>query len=404
MKRTTDLVIFALPRWDQPISSPALSLAKEFAKSNRVFYIEHPYSWKDAIKERNTPEVQKRKDAIFKGKNIYTNPPDFPEKLTIVTPPVTYPINGLPAGALYDFLGKLNDKRIYSTIRRILKDYQVKDWIYVNSFDPFFARDFPADLKPLAKVYQCMDDHSQVEYSAKHGIRLEEDIVRKFDLTLNTSKELARINAAFTKHSYFHPNAAEINLFKTAVEDPLPRPKELEGIDKKIIGFTGSIEYRTDFELILKLAKHHSDKQLVFVGPLRTTEMEEMGIINLPNVTMVGPKKITELPQYLKFMDVVIIPYKKNKLTKSIYPLKINEYLGAGRAVVAVHFSEDIKTFDDVAYIADDHDDFIHLVDVAIKEDSPEKIKQRMEVAAKNTWTARVEQFWDILDVWEKSS
>jgi hypothetical protein len=156
--------------------------------------------------------------------------------------------------------------------------------------------------------------------------------------------------------------------------------------------------------LILKLAKHHSDKQLVFVGPLRTTEMEEMGIINLPNVTMVGPKKITELPQYLKFMDVVIIPYKKNKLTKSIYPLKINEYLGAGRAVVAVHFSEDIKTFDDVAYIADDHEDFIRLVDVAIKEDSPEKIKQRMEVAAKNTWTARVEQFWDILDVWEKSS
>ena len=403
MNRNTVIIIFALPRWDQPISSPALSLAKEFAQTNRVFYVEHPYSWKDVISEWKTPEVKKRKKALFRKKDIYTNPADFPKNLTVVTPPVTYPINSLPPGFLYNVLAHRNDQRIFNTIRKVCADYNVKEWVFINSFDPLFARDFPDDLNPLVKVYQCMDDLSQVDYSARHGIRLEQDIVRKFDITLCTSKELTRINSEFTDHSYFHPNAADISLFKKAVEVDLPKPKELQGIDKKIIGFTGSIEYRTDFELLLKLAKHHIDKQLVFVGPLRAPEMSEMGIVDLPNVTMVGPKKITELPAYLKYMDVVIIPYKKNKLTRSIYPLKINEYLGAGRPVVAIHFSEDINTFNDVAWIADDHDAFIKMVGEAIETDSKEKLKKRIQRAEKNTWTARVEQFWDIVDTWEKT-
>src|SRR5688572_17271148 len=94
----SDIICLSLSRWDAPISSPALSLAKEFAKSNRVFYVEHPYSWKDFLTWRNTPEVQKRKEALLHGKNIYSNPSSLPENLTIVTPQITLPINFLPPG------------------------------------------------------------------------------------------------------------------------------------------------------------------------------------------------------------------------------------------------------------------------------------------------------------------
>lgn len=402
INKKADIVFFALPRWDQPISSPALSLAKEFARTNRVFYIEHPYSLKDVITEWATPEVKKRRRAILRKKDIYTNPASFPENLTIVAPPVTLPVNFLPPGGMYDFFSGVNDRRIFGTIRRILQDYGVKEWVYINSFDPFFARDFPADLKPLVKVYQCMDDISEVGYSKRHGARLEEDITRKFDITLCTSRELTRINSEFTPHSYFHPNAADVSLFRKALENDLPRPPEMAHINGKTIGFTGSLEYRTDYELIEKLARHHSDKHLVFVGPVRTDEMDKRGIAALPNVTMVGPKQITELPGYLKYMDVVIIPFLKNKLTRSIYPLKINEYLGAGKPVVATDFSEDIMEFADVAHIAGDHDTFIGMIDAAIAGDSPEKRAERLARAEQNTWTARVQQFWDYVDGWHQ--
>jgi glycosyltransferase involved in cell wall biosynthesis len=113
---------------------------------------------------------------------------------------------------------------------------------------------------------------------------------------------------------------------------------------------------------------------------------------------MTGSKKIEELPNYLRYFDCAIIPFKKITLTKSIYPLKINEYLAAGRAVVATDFSEDIQSFGDVIYISADHAEFVSLIDRAIKENGPERIKARTAVANRNTWTARVEEFWEILE------
>ncbi len=117
----------------------------------------------------------------------------------------------------------------------------------------------------------------------------------------------------------------------------------------------------------------------------------------MPNVVFAGPRKITELPAFLQYFDCVIIPFRKNTLAKSIYPLKINEYLAAGKPVIATHFSEDIYTFRDVAYIADDHETFLQLIDQAIDENNAALQEKRIAVASQNTWAARVDQFWAIL-------
>ena len=41
-KDKIDIICFSLSRWDAPISSPALSLAKELGKTNRVFVLSIP--------------------------------------------------------------------------------------------------------------------------------------------------------------------------------------------------------------------------------------------------------------------------------------------------------------------------------------------------------------------------
>jgi teichuronic acid biosynthesis glycosyltransferase TuaH len=397
MITNSDIIIFSLSRWDSPISSPSLSLAKEFAKNNRVFYIDHPYSWKDFISSRKSPEIQQRKSALLYGNDIYSNPTLLPKNITVATTKVTYPINFLPHGFLYDLLSGQNDKIIFSTIRKIVKDFAVKDFVFINFFDPYFVRKFPSDIKPLVKVYQSMDDISQVAYSAKHGVRLEEEIVRSYDLTLTTSKELTRLKSQYSPNVHFHPNAADIGIFKTAINQNLARPIEIQGITKKIIGYTGSIEYRTDFELLKKIADYHADKMLVFVGPISTDEHSKVGLDKMPNVIFVGPKKITELPSFLQYMDCVIIPFKINTLTKSIYPLKINEYLAAGKPIVATHFSEDIYSFKNVAYIAEDHDEFLKYITIAIEENNSAKIAERTKVAEQNTWESKVREFWELI-------
>ena len=398
INRNCDIICFSLSRWDSAISSPALSLAKEFAKNNRVFYIEHPFSWKDYYSGNQTDAIKTRQKALIHGKDIYSNPPSLPPNLTVVTSKLTFPINFLPRGSLYDSIAGFNDNIVLKVIRQVIHDYQVNEFIYLNFFDPYFVQKLPADINPVRSVYQSMDDISQVSYSNRHGTRLEEKIISNFDYTLCTSKELTRLKSAFSPNVYFHPNAADTGIFNKAVKERLPKPEELKNIKTKIIGFTGSIEYRTDFELLKKIALHHNDKTMVFVGPIQTDEHKTVGLDQLPNVVFTGPKHITELPNYLQYFHCAIIPFKKNTLTRSIYPLKINEYLAAGKPVIATDFSEDILSFNKVAYVVGSHEEFIATIDEAINENSPEKITARMAVAEENTWTARVKQFWDIIE------
>jgi len=398
MNRQCDIVCFSLSRWDSAISSPALSLAKEFAKNNRVFFIEHPFSWKDFFAERKSQQIKWRKKALLTGKDIYANPPSLPSSLTIVTPRLTIPINFLPPGFLYNQLAAINDKIVLKAIRSTIKDFGIKNFIYVNFFDPYFVQKLPSDIRPLRTIYQSMDDISQVAYSNRHGTRLEERIIRNFDYTLCTSKELTRLKSAFSKNVYFHPNAADIDIFRKAATEVLPKPPELEGITQKIIGYTGSIEYRSDFELLKKVAEYHKDKILFFVGPIQGNEYKEVGLDKMPNVIFAGPRKITELPNYLQYFDCVLIPFRKNTLTRSIYPLKINEYLAAGKPVIATHFSEDIYTFRDVAYVVDSHEEFLTTIDKAIEENNEALKQKRMAVAEENTWEARVARFWEIVE------
>lgn len=399
MLRDSDIIIFSLSRWDAPYSSPSFSLAKEFAKNNNVFYIDHPFSIKDFLLNYRTPAIESRKEALLCGKNIYQKSDKFPERLTMVTPRLTLPINFLPKGFLYSALARVNDAIVFNTIRQVTKDFNITRFIFFNAFDPYFCRDFPPDIRPIKKVYQSMDDLTEVPYTAKHGERLEEDIIRKFDVTLTTSQELRRMKLAFSNEVYFHPNAADFSTFQRALSEDFPRPDELiPAQGKKIIGYTGNIESRVDYELLRAVIERHADKVIAMIGPLTTDEHKTIGLSDYPNVILTGAKKIDELPVYLQYVDCAIIPFKKNKLTRSIYPLKINEYLAAGRPVVATNFSEDIAGFGDVIYLAEDNEEFVSLIDRALREDGPDKIHARTRVANRNTWTARVETFWEILE------
>ncbi len=399
MIRHSDIILLSLSRWDAPISSPSFSLAKEFARRNRVFYIDHPFSLKDIITGWKTEKVRKRVNALFRGKNVYTRPAGLPENLTIVTPRMTLPINFLPEGRLYDWLSRINDHIVMDAIRKVIADFHVTDFIYFNAFDPFFCREFPSEIRPLKKVYQSMDDLSQVDYTARHGIRLEKEIIRNSDVTLTTSRELRRIKSRISPSVYYHPNAADFSIFGKALSQRFVRPSELgAAIGKKIIGYVGNIESRIDYQLLQKVVLAHPEKMVVMVGPVTSDDHRSIDLDQMPNVVMVGPRHITRLPQYIQYFDCAIIPFKKNTLTRSIYPLKINEYLAAGRPVVTTDFSEDIKSFGRVVYIAENDGSFVQLIDQAIAENSDERIKARQSVAGQNTWEARVEQFWQILE------
>lgn len=395
-----DIFILGQSRWDNPYSSLAFCLAKEFSKNNRVFYIDHPFSIKDLVKDYNKgKQVKSRLSALVFGQNSCRKVEGLPQNFNLLIPNITLPINWLKSGWLYNLLSKLNDRILSITFKKTIKKYQVKKYIFINSFDPYFFRSFPKAIAPTINIYQSVDDISQESYIARHGIRLEREALMKADISFTTSKELTRLMRQYTNKVYCLPNAADFSLFQTAVNQQLEKPKELIGITQKVICYTGVIGTRINFELLQKVALSNPDKLLLMVGPRDANAGRNITLDTLPNVIFTGQKNITELPAYLQYTDCAIIPFAYSVLTKSIYPLKINEYLTAGKPVVTTAFSEDIIDFKDVAYVSETDEDFLQNIEKAIREDGTEKQQLRISTAQKNTWEARVEQFWKYLEL-----
>ncbi|MFT5166214.1 MAG: teichuronic acid biosynthesis glycosyltransferase TuaH [Saprospiraceae bacterium] len=399
MYRDLDIIYFTLFPWDHPYSSVSLSFAKEFSKNNRVFYVNHPYSLKDFAGNFKTKMAKERRGHLLTNKLRYEQVEGVSENIIGVHPPLTFPINWMPEGGFYQTFSAYNNKVILNTIKKIIQDYKLNNFIFINCFNPYFAGTLPKDFGQVVNIYQNIDDMTQEPYTAKHGARLEREVATKTDIVTVTSTNLWELMSPYNKEVHIVHNAADISNFERVLKEKFDKPEEIKHIDGKIIGFVGNLDHcRVDYPLLQKIAEYHSDKTLLLVGPINNTEYQEIGLDQLPNVIFAGSKNIAELPRYLQHMDCTLIPFLCNTLTKSIYPLKINEYLAAGKAVISTSFSKDIRGFADYIYLADNHDQFLKQIDQAIIENAAGRIQSRNDLAHTNTWEARVEEFWTIVE------
>lgn len=396
-----DIVIMALPRWDSKYSSTAFSLAKALSRHTRVFYIDNPYTYKDYVRQRRSEPIAKRKRALLYGKDVVTQPlSDYPN-FYAVTPRLILPINWLPPGPLYERLSMVNDGRVYDAVKQVSQTHELKKFIFINFFNPLFGKYFPAStFRPALSIYYSVDDISQSDYISKHGVTREQEAVRRADLTLVTSTELKRRNASAAKHIMLLPNAADVSNFLQTQTRIFGKPDELRFVvpGTKIILYMGNICHRLDYALLARVAQVHADKVLVMIGPLAFQRYKEFGLDKFSNVIFTGSKQLAELPAYLQYADVCLIPFLRNQLTRSIYPLKINEYLASGKPVVTTGFSEDINNFKDVVYIGDEENEFAALINQAIAEDTEQKRSARIDVAKENNWDRRAQTLIDILN------
>jgi glycosyltransferase involved in cell wall biosynthesis len=114
-----------------------------------------------------------------------------------------------------------------------------------------------------------------------------------------------------------------------------------------------------------------------------------------PNIFLLGVKPYSLLPYYLSCMDVCLIPFTINKLTLAANPVKLYEYLAAGKPVVSTELPEVLINASEVASIAKNDVDFIRKVECAVhaSKDPQEKsrVLKRITFAKENSWQKRVE-------------
>lgn len=172
---------------------------------------------------------------------------------------------------------------------------------------------------------------------------IERRIWRKADLLIAVSESLrSQLQQAGVKPERIRvlPNAANPRLFHMQL-DGKPAREQLNLDGRFVIGFVGTFKqwHGVDFLLSAFGDLHRADPSthllLVGDGPLRQGFEEEVRKMGLREaVTFTGGVAHEEVPQYLAAMDVAVTPYPAND--QFYYsPIKLFEYMAAGRAVVA---------------------------------------------------------------------
>jgi glycosyltransferase involved in cell wall biosynthesis len=136
------------------------------------------------------------------------------------------------------------------------------------------------------------------------------------------------------------PNAVDPSLFRADTDDSSVRRRmNLDG--RFVVGFVGSFKawHGVDFlfRAFARLREEGAPYHLLLVGdgPMRIPLEDETRRLGLQGVvTFVGSVPHEDVPRYLAAMDVAVAPYPP---LENFYfsPLKLYEYMAAGRAIVA---------------------------------------------------------------------
>lgn len=187
--------------------------------------------------------------------------------------------------------------------------------------------------------YDICSYHIADEYSFSDRERpideVERRLIERANQVFVRSPALMAKKGNINVNTTFVPNGVDYSMFSTRREEP----RDLKPVPRPRIGYVGIIKRQLDFDLVSRLAHRHGDWSFVFVGPYGVLAEDEHLVRELgkmPNVFFLGPRDVTELPAYVQNVDVGILCYDTNDYTKYIYPLKLHEYLAAGRPVVSV--------------------------------------------------------------------
>src|SRR5262245_60717868 len=171
---------------------------------------------------------------------------------------------------------------------------------------------------------------------------MEEALLLKVQLTIVTHDKLLPRRAAICARTICIPNAADIDNFKRAASNDVPVPPDIAKIARPRFGFVGHIHYWIDLKLIRFLAQRRPDWSFVLIGPTHPMAGAQE-LKGVPNVHFIGQKPRGEIPAYMKAMDCCLNPYIPGELAEHVSPLKLYEYLAAGKPVVSSEMPEAYK-------------------------------------------------------------
>jgi glycosyltransferase involved in cell wall biosynthesis len=277
-------------------------------------------------------------------------------------------------------------RRIEAWLRRVGGDQAI-----VWTYHPYMLRLAKA-LKPVTLVYHCVDNIGALPgIDSNHFDTAERKLMAHCDRVFATSPTLRdRCRAVAPDRIDYFGNVADVAHFATAREEG-PIPPEVAIIPRPRLAYVGVLsDFKVDFDLVYYAALRRPDWHFIFIGDER--EGQRSGALarlrTRPNVHTLGWRPYPELPNYLRGIDVALLPQQVNDYTRAMFPMKYFEYLAAGRPVVTTALPA-LVAFTDLHLQAKDPEAFVEAVASALAK--PHVVALDHPCLQSHTWDVRLD-------------
>lgn len=245
-------------------------------------------------------------------------------------------------------------------------------------------------------VYDCMDHHQGFGHNAPGLLQLERELMYQADVTLFASAWLEhhwneQCPASALQQRAVLRNAADFAYFSSRSEQRYQEPQ-----GRPVIGYYGALAHWFDVERVAAIAEAFAHCTVLLIG----ADTAEVGarLRSHANVRLTGEVPYAQLSSYLQSFDVCILPFRTEPLTLATNPVKVYEYLSAGKPVVAVDLPE-LHEFAQQLWIAGDTPAFIAAIAQALQEPASATARlQREQFAAQQTWKHRVQALVSLVE------
>jgi glycosyltransferase involved in cell wall biosynthesis len=399
MSKPPIMLTISAAEWDGIQHRPHHFMRRSARTGWRVIYVEPPATLLAPLKNKNM---------LDRWKKWLQGLRQAEEGIFLLAPPPT-----LPFGNQYRWINKCNQWLISRSVKKALHKLGVTQCNPATQatsspaeigsepaaqVDVFTFLHNAVDLLPYLPphhgqvIYDCVDDHAAFTglIDAKVVLQMEKELMKRADVCFATARQLMEDRKDWSDNFHLIPNGAEYERFEPASQvGSLPTPQDISDITQPIIGFYGGISDWIDIPLLTEVAREMPHVTFVMIGPVHTA-VEEMK--KLSNVKFLGTKPYDQLPQYIQHFSTCLVPFRINKLTESVNPVKLFEYLSAGKPVVSTPLPE-VVTYQEVVELGRTKEEMIAAIEKTIspEEHQPERVAKRQEVGRTNSWDAR----WD---------
>lgn len=356
-----DIIVFSHLRWEFVTQRPQHILTR-LARNRRIIFVEEPVG------------VDESKEAF----NIIK--PN--ENVTIIQPRIEW--ENFPkrlAPLLVDFLGKQN---IHKPIL----------WFYSPAFEVMTSK-----LDHSLVVYDCMDQLSAFKGASQSLITQEKLLLNAANLVFTGGKSLCEEKMKYHDNVYCFPSSVDRKHFERATWSKTIIPKDMMNLNKPIVGFYGVVDERFDLGLLDEISQRMADVTFAVIGPVVKIEEDELPRRN--NIKYFGGRKYEDLPNYLKAIDITMMPFALNKSTQFISPTKTLEFMAALKPIISTPIYDVVRDYSKEVKIVKNAQGFEEAIRYYLAETSVQRYTRetlQKAVLKKTSWDKTVEQMKELID------